>query len=466
MAVGQQVILDQLNDPNLVFPTGNEGTSGSSGRNGTGFEGSSARAQFQMTEITSIPDSTHITVDPPVDFTRSASLSPQVFYWNTSGGGNIQYAGIEDLKVDANSNDFAISMTFCSYCWVKNVTVVHSARSALYLSHTYRAEVRDSYFAGPLVAGGPTQYGIEIANSTLLKVENNIIFGITSGVLPDSSDGVVLGYNYAYNPIADNMFADFEPHQVHNYYHLYEGNVVGGVGFDNVWGSGSHGTMFRNRASGYLPGKTNYRTPLSVTAHERYFNIVGNVLGTVGFHTRYQVDDSNATGTDNFIMQLGFWNRWETGTTSYDSVVKSSLLRWGNWDSVTFGANGNTNGVRWCTGSGAGNPACTASEVPTAEPTYPNSVPSTQSLPASFYLSAKPAWFGNVNWPAIGPDVNCTSNCIANTASHAAKIPAQLCYENGAKDASGFLTAFDANNCYGTSVASTLPPPGVVAQPH
>jgi len=29
----------------------------------------------------------------------------------------------------------------------------------------------------------------------------------------------------------------------------------------------------------------------------------------------------------------------------------------------------------------------------------------TQSLPASFYLGSKPAWFGSVRNPPIGPDV-------------------------------------------------------------
>ena len=123
-------------------------------------------------------------------------------------------------------------------------------------------------------------------------------------------------------------------------------------------------------------------------------------------------------------------------------------MRWGNWDGVTWKANGNTNGVRYCTGSGAGNPACTAAETASADPTFPGLASPSTALPASFYLAAKPSWFGSVTWPAIGPDVACTTNCTANTANHAAKIPAQLCYENTVKDSNGFLTAFDANVCY------------------
>lgn len=461
MAVGQHVVLDQLNNTSLVFPTGNEGASGSSGRNGLSFEGSYARAQFQMVEITAIPDSTHITVNPPVDYTHSASLTPQVFYWNTSGGGNIEYAGVENMQINANSQNFAIAFDWCSYSWVKNVVVTNVARDAVYMIYGYRNEVRDSYFAGPLTAGGPTQYGLEITNSSLVKVENNILYGITSAILPATSNGLVAGYNYAYNPVAGNEFVDFDTHQVHNYNHLYEGNVFDSEGFDNIWGSASQNTMFRNRISGDSPNKTNYRTVAVIASQNHYMNLVGNVLGTIGFHTVYQCDSSNVQSTDNFEYDLGFWSNCQVGDGSgnpYDATTESSLMRWGNWDAVTYTANGKTNGVRWCTGAGAGNPACTTSEVPTADPTFPNPVPSNQTLPASFYLTATPSWFGSVPFPAIGPDVTCTSNCVANTASHVAEIPAQLCYANGTKDSNGYLTAFDANVCYGSTTAVASPP--------
>jgi hypothetical protein len=39
---------------------------------------------------------------------------------------------------------------------------------------------------------------------------------------------------------------------------------------------------------------------------------------------------------------LGFWDACEQGTlVDYDTVTESSLMRWGNWDAVTYTANGN-----------------------------------------------------------------------------------------------------------------------------
>jgi hypothetical protein len=322
--------------------------------------------------------------------------------------------------------------------------------------------VRDSYFSGPNTSGGPTEYGVEIGSSTLIKVENNIIFGITSGVLPDTSDGIVVGYNYALNTATGNEFGDFEPHAVHNYYHLYEGNAIDRESVDNVWGSHSQTTLFRDRSTGNGQNKvSNYRTPLFIAAHNRYMNVVGNVLGTIGMHTRYQIDNTNDSGTDDFVYELGFWNSWTSGTSQFDSVALTSLMRWGNWDSATYTTNGNTNGVRWCAGSGVGNAACTAPETASTDTTFPGLASPSTTLPASFYLPSRPSWWattwGTPPWPAIGPDVTCTTNCVSNAASHAAKTPAQLCYENTAKSG-GYLTNFDANACY-YSGSSTAPAP-------
>jgi hypothetical protein len=461
MKVGQTLILDQHNNTNLVFPTGNEGTQGA-GRNENppGFDSPpTTREQFQMAEITAVNDGTHITVNPPVDYTHDPSLAPQVFWWNPNGSpypGNMRYAGVEDMHVNANHNDRAIIFTYCSNCWVRNVEVDNIARGAITTFFSFRNEIRDSYISAAGAIAGPTQYGFEIIESPYTKLENNIMFNVTAPVMPMTDDGLVVGYNYAqhiYGP--DNQFAAFEPHQAHSYGHLYEGNVAYMVGVDNVWGSASQLTFFRNRISGLAPNKTNFRVPLMIGAHQRYLNFVGNILGTVGYHTRYQTDDTNQNGSDDFIYDVGFWNRWDFAQTPYDSVTKTSLMRWGNWDSVTYAANGNTNGVRWCTGTGAGNPACAGSETASTEPFFAGLASPSQTLPASFYLPAKPVWFGSAPWPPIGPDVACAANCNANTANHAAKIPAQLCYENGPKDASGYLTAFDATVCYGASA----PPP-------
>ena len=80
----------------------------------------------------------------------------------------------------------------------------------------------------------------------------------------------------------------------------------------------------------------------------------------------------------------------------------------------------------------------------------------THTLPASFYLTSKPAWFGNAPFPPIGPDV---TGGLADGYGHTNKIPAILCYEgpmggkdtlNGGMDSANSPLTFDANTCYST----------------
>ncbi|MBZ5679307.1 MAG: glycoside hydrolase family 55 protein [Acidobacteriia bacterium] len=493
MAAAQRVVLDQHN-ASYVFTLAVEGecTSGNScGRNDSPlqFNGADSRAQEEIVEIQSVDSSTQITIAAPgISHDYASGLTPQIFYWNKTGSqgpGNIEFAGVEDMTINANGNDFAISMPFCDYCWVKNVAITNIARSAVFFFWSYRDEVRDSYISASNTSGAPTEYGIEVLQSSFTKIENNIFFGVTANLMPESSYGLVAGYNYALNTATGPQFGSFEPHLAHNFLQLYEGNVIDEVMYDNSWGSSSQNTSFRNRMSGHSPNKSNYRAALKVNAHNHYMNIVGNVLGDPTFHTRYRCDNVDTNQSDNFVYDLGFWNSCENGIDAnnpYDTVTQSSLMRWGNWDGVTWKANGNTNGVRWCTGSGAGNSACTASETASTDPTFPGLASPSTNLPASFYNGATSAFpscgTGLSFWknpstgtcplyPPIGPDVACTTNCIANTANHAAMIPAQLCYTNTAKDGNGFLTAFDANACYANDPSSTaggpMPPTGLSA---
>ena len=56
------------------------------------------------------------------------------------------------------------------------------------------------------------------------------------------------------------------------------------------------------------------------------------------------------------------------------------------------------------------------------DPEFPGLASPAMTLPASFYLASRPSWFGSVIWPPTGPDVACTTGCIANTADHAGPI--------------------------------------------
>jgi hypothetical protein len=100
-----------------------------------------------------------------------------------------------------------------------------------------------------------------------------------------------------------------------------------------------------------------------------------------------------------------------------------------------------------------------ASENASAAPGFPGLSNPSQTLPASFYLKAKPSWWGVMPWPAIGPDV--TGGDVASLVGHAYSTPAASCFLDvmgGSVDGSSGLLSFNANKCY-TSATVTPPAP-------
>lgn len=477
LSVGQVVMIYQQNQA-WVNPVGGEGNQNAtmcpSSPGPLDFFNCSTRSESEMVKITAVGAGTITIAAPGLSQTYTSGLTPQVFYWSTTGP--TFNDGIRNIKIDAGASvhsDFAVAFVFCHQCWAQNVAVVNGHRAGIYSLFGYQDEIRDSYVSESNTAGAPTEYGIEFDRGSLFKIENNILFGITSPVVLEASYAGVVGYNYTLNTATDNLFPTLDTHLSHSFMLLFEGNATSNVDWDFVHGSASQNTSFRNFYWGKNPNKTNYRTPYNADAYNRYNNIVANVLGDPTLHTIYVCDSAHPQGSDNFIYGLGFGNGCFGGSSpAYDLTTETSIIRWGNWDAVTYCANGGhagtacgttgANGIRYCTASGVGNAACTASETASADPTMPGLSSPATTLPASFYTGVTTAypsggtgllWWKNPvtgytpPYPPIGPDVTATSNIVANTASHVSKIPAQLCYENGAKT-SGFMTAFDAAGCY------------------
>jgi hypothetical protein len=197
-----------------------------------------------------------------------------------------------------------------------------------------------------------------------------------------------------------------------------------------VHGSSNVITSFRNYMVGWETGKTANTNPVHVYTHSRYYNFIGNVLGKSGYHNQYEANNSSA-----------IWNFGEGYSNAPDDpMVATTTLRWGNYDTVT------------------GTTKFVASESPSNLSFLPNPVPSSQALPTSMYLSAKPSWWGSVAWPPIGPDVS--GGNITGVAGHVYKIPAQLCYESMVSDPAyagdpAGVKIFTPSTCYTTSSSST-----------
>jgi hypothetical protein len=438
LAVGHMLVLDQLDDGNTdtgqIWICAKAGVCALDG----GAAGRPGRAQMQFVKVTAISGQT-VTFTPGLAMPNwRPSQQPQAWWIDPARG-----IGIEDLSMDhtatAPTSQSGIFMFNSMDSWVKNVRSVRANRNHIWFFEAAHITVRDSYFYST-VNGASQSYGVETWMSSDLLIENNIFQRITAPMLTHNTTGTVYGYNYA---LDDYYFAP-NWQQASSYFHdtgvnhvLWEGNDGIGWTADNTHGPAHFATAFRNYWNGRDGTKTAQTSPIIIMGNNRYMNLLGNVLGTPGYHTAYECAPASTTTAscngqgDVSIYTIGWsGNQGAKGSLPNDPLVQASMFRWGNYDV--------TSGTRFST-----------SEVPSTLSPYGNAVPTSTVLPASLYLPAKPGWF-NAPWPAIGPDVN--GGDVAGLAGHVYKIPARQCFEK-TPTSNGMLN-FNANNCYSAATGT------------
>lgn len=463
MVAGQTVVhLDQLNDSADGWPATGDiyvcqtGPPCSAEGGGSFFRAS--RAQNSPHLVTAV-NGTTVTIDPPLNLaTWRSSQSPGLWWGDT--GHILHDSGIEDMTVNfTGGNSVGIIAANTRNTWLKGVALINTSSSAgSFVFHylpvfAFRLTVRDNYFYGPTQQGN-TQYTVSPHDVGSSLFENNIFHRNVIPFVPnDPSIGNVFGYNFFTGGFYTG--ASMQLHNPADMMNLFEGNNGPTYLGDNNHGTHFFNTMFRNHFSGHRYNPIgNVDTPVELLTTNRFFNVIGNVLGDT-FYDQYEVLNCNSDSGcgSNPIYNLGWpGNCSFCGPLSPDPNVVRTLMRWGNWDTVTSTNDGGTNdqtGTRFV-----------SSEVPSGITNFPNPVPGSQSLPPSFYLNAKPSWFSaSTPWPPIGPDV--TNGNITNYGGHAYKIPAQQCYESlgGPLNGAGNPLNFNAATCYGAGGGDPPPDP-------
>jgi hypothetical protein len=463
-------------------------------------------AQMQMVKITAISGAgcsgspAKCTGAGPFTVTLASGLYEN--NWNQgNAAGNVgawfvkplQFVGVENLAIDASGcpNDASCNsgLTFVNTAnsWVKNVRLVHTRRNHVWFENTFRMELRDSYLFAANNAASQS-YGLECFVCDDSLVENNIVQQTAGPYVVAGGTGNVFGFNFAIDNVqwpSTWQQSDLTLHSDGTDLMLFEGNQGSSFIADELHGNAGKMTAFRNRLSGLgyntctMSGGTcsdfnnvgnmasNQTFPIDFNSYTRGMNLIGNVLGTPGYHTTANggaytnVASKNDSGNEGIstaqcnhsIYNLGWGqglcaNLGDVGVLN-DPNVNSTLLRWGNWDALS-GA------VTWSTTEAQPGPATYLAAIKLA-----NS--SDHTLPPSYYYSSRPSWWTVASgtqapWPAIGPDVTGGNG----PAGLAYTIPAANCYYNilhGPVDGSGNPLAFDANNCYNTGGGGTSGPP-------
>jgi hypothetical protein len=449
LKVGTVIILDQLNDTDTdnggVWVCGKVNVCASEGQSGTGRSG---RQQQQLVKVTAISGNT-VTISPAIRMPNWRSDRSPGAWWSSDTP--ITGSGIEDLSMDHSGSSGAESGIYffnADGCWVKGVRSVKGPRNHVWLYQSTHVTIRDSYFFDTK-AQESESYGVEHFQASDNLVENNIFQKIATPMLSDGGNGSVFGYNFSINDFYDvDGWAQGSAyhHGPGNSYFLWEGNDGFGLMADNVHGTAHFIVAFRNRFIGYEQGKYAQTVPIHIYAANRFFSVIGNVLGTDSYHTVYSAQaGGSSSNCDKAIYGIGWGGNCGNGSLPNDPVAVSTLMRWGNYDTVN-------DATRFQSG-----------EVPTSGQ-YSNAVPGSQTLPASFYLTSKPTFFGSVAWPAIGPDV--TGGSESGVGGHNVKIPARRCFETvmGGSFSDSTARTFDASACYSsTPQVRPKPPTSVTA---
>ena len=382
--VGRLIMINQGDDQTLVFHrVGNwAGT----------------RNLRHVSRITAINGNTISFATPlPYDFSYAQSPGAQAIVSND------YLFGIEDMTISASS---CVRFQGSDRCWVYRCELTGFDNEAILMRDSHQLEIRRCYIHD--CAGFPNQsdgYGIysQYAVSNIL-VEDNIGYKLSYMTLMNGNDSSAFLYNYAWY-MARAGFAWQNPgfncnHGPHSIMNLWEGNMAERWQNDGYHGSASHQTLFRNHIHGKHPYYTLDRRIMDFCRTSYYFNAVGNILGDSSWNpTYYQASKVTGTGywtgaldrSQGYIWVLGYPQMGggglneEEGMQLYgytppsgtypDSNVAATLLRHGNYDYYH-------KDVVW------------------------DGTIASRTIPDSLYYSVKPAYFGSLQWPPIGPDVS------------------------------------------------------------
>ena len=418
-------------------------------------------------KVTAVPDSTHITIDPPLPWDCTAMVTKiQRFSVLRYPASKI---GLEDfsMKFDPAAHPlWGIKFSGVSECWVYNVhapdwTKNNSNGAMVYMENYYKSELRrcHGYTPTPATSSDDGIYFITSGSSGLFE-DNSAVGFDQSLMVSGTTVNNLIAYNYFDTP------ADQIAHKAHPSLDLYEGNVSARAQTDGFHGSASHLTFFRNwyhsHAAADLPGMD---VGLSFKRFSRYMVVTGNVLGKDGDRNGPVYCGTPNMGNGSFIgtaqPSLGdFWGDWNTTatlTTRTSDTAGVFTMSGGTWNtgmnaaggrlipSVWWNAkangmvqgtvtsvSGSLVGLSWAAVGGYGGPLPTVGTTVqvyygyagwqetdldvqatlTMTHNYQSSATGTGAvtnstadiLPDSLAHTSKPAWFGSLEWPPINPN--------------------------------------------------------------
>jgi hypothetical protein len=267
----------------------------------------------------------------------------------------------------------------------------------------------------------------------------------------------VIAYNYTTGEFDSEapkvVIGGVDYHGAHPQFNLLEGNVLTAIYADSVWGSSSDTTAFRNWVVGTNRVCEPLRTRGPVDCSKAHY----------GFQAARAVQFSYLSTRNNLIgnvigsAQMQALKGYSTPVPQTPVLEYPKKRTYEGAVGITFGY-GSANDDGTGDGCGGGAPPChaaTSSAIDRMHGNFNNLAGGVswmeglpRTLPASFYLAGRPAWWGGLPFPAIGPEVTGGTG----PGGHAHGNPAESCYRKlmgGLDGGSGSPLVFNAGRCYG-----------------
>jgi hypothetical protein len=394
--VGSYLIITELNDETFVRI---QGSVNAPATWVDGWNTAGTRARGQIVEVTSVSGTT-IHISPPLysDYAHNP--------WATRFSAGCRWSGVEDLKISANNTGMQRNFLFqrAAYCWVKNVECDYTDGDHCDLDWSYRCEIRHCYFhdAYTHTSGAyDNMIGLRYKSSGCLVIDNILRRLHVSVMCEWGAAGNVIAYNYDEGNFDEGAASGNRwlpvslngNHGAHPQYNLFEGNYSQKFQADSYWGSSSHTTLLRNFFSGTGVGHPPYNArgientnitdvfiqgnrAVDIWELQSSHNVVGNIVGEPAMLLRGAVQKivnpaPRAYDNPPYCFSYGYTSEASTGGQALESPV-STLLEHGNYDAVS-------GTIVWA-------------------PTIVE-----RDIPKSYFLSSKPAFFGDLSWPPFNP---------------------------------------------------------------
>jgi hypothetical protein len=408
LMVGNLIYISETNNTDYVDPYGNELETPAECTSCGGDDGSQ-RIRSHTCRVVSITDETNLAIFPPIyGPSFGAVRAPRISYGHPLDPPAVhnakQWVGIENLSF---SNGVVTHLRFeqAQNCWVSNVWFHSTVGSDAVLEgyHARNISVVHNQFLGKSSTSSALVTAAHTQNWT---IENNYFDKFYQAwVFNGSGGGHVYAYNYS---IATNsttaLIAEVSGHGGHEMFSLYEGNKWAKAHMDSIHGSSSSFNFFRNYSKVAYSFTTFGGGGIWIDSKNVIMSMVANASGYSGLSAIWGVESQTAIDGSSYVYRWGY-----SGNNPYevDAASRSSGVFHANWDSVT-------NGVVYDAGI------------------------TNRTYPASLYLLSKPGWFGDLQYPPIGPDA---------TGIYTNEIPSEYRLRTGQDPASEVASA-----TYGTSV--------------